>query len=439
MTIKTRIRLIRLGIVLLILFCVHLYVQNKILKNIKDLTTPEEYKAAKASLKEKISIPPEWRTVPEYPEELKKQLHDFTALWSNSSQLQDDNWDKNMKPLFNMVYDGEEIDQVERNNVVAHVKRFGELEDSLRKLIDTPGYSLNCLYYMGWFVGTREHDIYRNMSATLFLEANLKCDEGRYRMASKTALALLESTKYQTPVCIFTYSDSLRTIRRAAVCFSRVATKGCMNNWLLRQNLIDLNEREEQGLLEFTDRSTEMETAALMHDMIRHGAEIDLSRERTKKAWAQIIVGGMIESLEEDMDAKDKDISKTASFLANGIIKIAIKYPPVSELLAFMFFGKIEQRANLESPVQRYYDLARLNIAARILELENREIPADSSGIPEDLIPKKLTDPDSGLPYKWSDDINAYYSIGPDKADNGCAVFYDPTNGVESSGDTWIR
>ena len=84
-----------------------------------------------------------------------------------------------------------------------------------------------------------------------------------------------------------------------------------------------------------------------------------------------------------------------------------------------------------------FFDLAYLSLGKRILELEGKEISEDSISL---LFGTQLPeDPYSQKPYLFDPDEGLFYSVGPDKVSNNNQVIYDPTNGINSSGDINIK
>lgn len=84
------------------------------------------------------------------------------------------------------------------------------------------------------------------------------------------------------------------------------------------------------------------------------------------------------------------------------------------------------------------YRLAEAALARRLAELEG----ATSITSARELVPKYLSreplDPFTSASLRMSTG-KQFYSVGPDKRDDGGTIQYDPTNGLVSSGDVMIR
>lgn len=81
-------------------------------------------------------------------------------------------------------------------------------------------------------------------------------------------------------------------------------------------------------------------------------------------------------------------------------------------------------------------DLVRLFIAQRIEALTGATGGTTS---PQEIVKKHFTneprDPFTGIDYKFDGREQSFYSVGPDKADDGNWIEYDTTNGTLSQGD----
>lgn len=81
------------------------------------------------------------------------------------------------------------------------------------------------------------------------------------------------------------------------------------------------------------------------------------------------------------------------------------------------------------------FDLARILIAQRILELQGKGKASSVVDLVPDLLPEEPLDPFVEQPYRYAEERHCFYSAGPDGEDNRVMLFYDPTNGTLSAGD----
>ena len=54
-------------------------------------------------------------------------------------------------------------------------------------------------------------------------------------------------------------------------------------------------------------------------------------------------------------------------------------------------------------------------------------------------LPPVPNDPFTSGPFLYSKQVDAYYSVGPDKTDDKTAVKFDASNGTMSKGDIWLE
>ena len=68
----------------------------------------------------------------------------------------------------------------------------------------------------------------------------------------------------------------------------------------------------------------------------------------------------------------------------------------------------------------------------------NGRTPESAADFVPLLLPKEPKDLFSEKSYNLNAEKNIFYSIGPDKDDDKCAITYDPTNGTLSNGDIFF-
>ena len=84
------------------------------------------------------------------------------------------------------------------------------------------------------------------------------------------------------------------------------------------------------------------------------------------------------------------------------------------------------------------YDLARLELAARIEELEGRLRPTRVEDLAPEYFDAPLLDPFTGKPYLYSATREAFYSIGPDGVDDGAGTRLEVNPQKSNAGDYWL-
>lgn len=82
------------------------------------------------------------------------------------------------------------------------------------------------------------------------------------------------------------------------------------------------------------------------------------------------------------------------------------------------------------------YDLACLELARRIRQLEgDTTVLTTSAEFYPQYLSTELHDPFTASEFLWDASSQQFYSVGPDKTDEGNRLEYDPTNGISSAGD----
>lgn len=96
---------------------------------------------------------------------------------------------------------------------------------------------------------------------------------------------------------------------------------------------------------------------------------------------------------------------------------------------------QLEEAIISEKVARVRYDIARLMLAARIVELDGKATSSSLALYVPDYLPEMPLDPFTGAEYHWNDATGQFYSIGPDQTDQKGSIIFNVYHGKTSAGD----
>jgi hypothetical protein len=218
----------------------------------------------------------------------------------------------------------------------------------------------------------------------------------------------------------------------AAQCIAELAPQ-CDDPEMLRSLLEKMNDLDSQLNMRVLDEVRLVEMVGYLRECVRQGHEVDLESETTledlHQQWIECAGAGLWYEAYEGELAGPIIRRLPKSFPGVSQIRAEIRYRISRPLVSNIRMSEVVAEAG--------YDLARLTVASRIHELETGTRPSTVDELSEYFTDTSV-DPFTDETYRYDEQDEVFYSIGPDENDDGAAVRYDATNGTISSGDIFF-
>jgi len=281
---------------------------------------------------------------------------------------------------------------------------------------------------------------HQRLSKLLTLKAVLQCRDGNCSESLDLITVVLRLSK--------TSSISLLVNRVVAMAMQGNVSYGlegiaryCSDPDALRLALSRINPVANSSAISSNTLQHGYDSIGTLHRWKRDGYPLDIEPGKRAPHYARQRAMLIVEASNYILDNLPPDDPRHQIYTYREPIGTTGK---VFYWLAFYFgadyFYKVEitdlasARIRVASSSARL-DLARLQMAQRILELDGRPIPTSAKAYVPEFFEAELKDPFTGAAYLWDDAHKRFYSPGPDQVDNNLTVTYDPTNGTVSSGD----
>jgi hypothetical protein len=239
--------------------------------------------------------------------------------------------------------------------------------------------------------------------------------------AINSALAILCLGRRAGAAPVIAHLVAVKLQGTCATILSRLCME-CNNADLLRFTLEKLNRNEDALYPMVLAMAGVLPNISNVRGLIRHGHPADLAPGHPECYYQAQWFKGMWTPTNGDMPVsmQNKDLTR----MVNCILFCEIARPN----------AKIASARECCS--KAIYDLARLQISRRILLLDNEIKDNQNASSPvAGHLETDTKDPFTDNAYRWSDERQSYYSVGPDRVDQLAREQYDPKNGDFSPGD----
>lgn len=371
--------------------------------------TPEEIQAMTAFFEEPVEIPSGWQIVEPFPSEVVEageKVRTLAAQTSNRSM----EWSELLKRL----QQGESLTNAEWDRLKETVEREQPLIDAIKTLARTPGYELEA------FPSGESGDdlpnllLFQNSLYLLCNQAYLQGRIDRWEEAFDSALTGLHLAVRHPASTLIAHLIGLTGENLASQCISNLALQ-CNDPAILQNVLLRMEALDSRINLQCLGDAGWVDMVGMLRSASRRGMPVDLASRQPKidflRQWMKL------------SGSSGSAIQET---------EIPILSRSIMETLYTIWIPNAEEAQVRENAAHAQFDLARLTVARRIDTLSHAEDPGKGTTV---KLAGQLTDPFTDAPYLYSEARQAYYSAGPDQADQGMTVPYDPTNGTVSEGD----
>jgi hypothetical protein len=353
---------------------------------------------------EPVTLPVAWRTIEPFPAELIESCDALENAYSTATaKAQSDDFDWSIRYLpSERILKGEALEDAEWEQLTSFVERYQLVGEAARKFSTAPDYDLNVTE-----TGTQSMGVCMYVTAQyLWAEGCLHAREGRWREAFEDALLSLRLARRHEVSTLGVHSHAL-AIESGGARLAGYLAQLCDDPGTLRWALEEMNRLAPK--LDINTRQ-DVKLISVIGDLrwyARQGAVVDLDSPAPRGYF----FGQTI------------DLYRTSGRLAGASWKeraAARHWGQFRSSAEFMYktalphLGKGWAWREMETRAE--FDMARLEIAKRIEELENPgEIPP-----PGDLLakyfPDGLEDPFSpGNSYQWYEKGRHFYSVGPSR------------------------
>jgi len=384
-----------------------------------------------AFFEEPVELPEEWRKVEPFPEDLVTAGRE---LRENLQTANAEAWSERWRPVFETLQSGRTISESEWSDLRKALGEFRNVPGAAARFVEIPGYDLEAFPPTdpdsGYIDG---HSLYL-APEILCLNSYLLAHDGNWAEAFHPCLTCLRMAERHPASSCVTHSLAIIWERNAARCLSNLAGE-CDDIGARRALLVEMNRLDGKINLDaFTDPLL-IDSVGRLRWYARRGKSVGLESGLTR--------ADLFRRSQDAQGEEPEPLRFSYLFGTYGRLVLArsvfIRDAPFSRLGGEHFYryimpnyraGRIDEQA-----AEADFDIARLTVAARIEELETGRPPGDVSALVEKYFPGGLTDPFADAAYRRDPRGNTLYSIGPDHADNGNRIRYDPTNGTDSAGD----
>ena len=436
-----------------------------------DTITPERKTAIAEAEAKVVQLPPEWHVpATQIPQEVAMFQRDFSrdveAIRKNHEALitgLGDDYDTTHTLFGRMGYAITPLDEGQRTSYSLMIAELEPITDRATSVTALPDYNVDNVLEMPRFM---ELQIFAKL---MRVKANVEAVDGHCIKAMDSAMLPLAIMRRLPQSQLITH---LIGVAITAICSEAIGeiAETCSDVAALRHGLAIMNERRDIATVVPKDFIQYADEFAYLRSAAANGAPIDLSAQTRAQYWNQYLwvmspayfrwllvhlppgdyrIPAVRRSLDErtpkstsrwnwerlfgDLIAEDNP-SKMMPLarLASGLLG--------TNVVAYLMTTatpNFEETITRTEVSEALYDLARLRLAQRIVELDQGSSTTAASERIE-MIKAYLkpfpSDPFSGSDFLL-DEYGRFYSVGPDKHDDHNIIIYNATNGTISSGD----
>jgi len=424
-----------LGILILgLLFAAPYLVRVYVDSHIRSAVPPQVYKEVINFFEEPVELPKDWQTVSPYSEELltaQKKFDDELSQWTGQEEA------LKHPEVFEKLNAAIEITSDDWLEAIPKIKQTESLLQRIVEFVNCDDYQLQA-----WpesdpnSILTNPNAAIKNtlmlqLAARIFVVRSFHfASEGRWEEAFNSSMMVLRMACRHPTGQIITHQLAVACEMIALKYQSRMVAE-CEDSKLLRNALEEMNSLDK-SINHTTDLNVYLlDVVGGLRHHIRKGVEIDLSvneppayffelLSRYGFPWVPQIPKTGFAKVGDSLRQPHSPIMRLLGF--NRIL-LAVAIPNVMET-------QIRQQS-----AHAQFDLTRLILVHRILELEGGQKISNTEEIVPAFIEGELIDPFSEKTYLWDATNEAFYSVAPNKIDEGNAIRYSPTNGTTSAGD----
>lgn len=397
---------------------------------------------------EPVQFPAEWsRADPFDPVLIQAELDVQKAWTACSASINLHTRDASIQNLLGKVFEGEALHEDERTTLSVLAKAAVPFLDECSRTVTLAGYEAgisepghhSAINWYTWQIAAQ----------AACAQAFVLAEEGKWEPAFDYALLPLRRAQRHPANFLVLHLISLGCQSVAARSLDALAVE-CPDPRLLRRTLEEMNRLRDRVNHNIMEQGDLADYLGQLRSYRRGGYPADLFPGKPKMHYMSLALEAsldfpqwMVENLPPGDPRRvtyQKMIPGAGSGgPGSGPVSARLGLRGMRTLFPEMLYRL--GRPSLQVPRIReqtalaLYDLARLRLATRILELEGK---GDGTGDEEQvsrLLTEMPVDPFSGASFLRDEAAGVYYSVGPDGGDDRLGEIYDPTNGTISRGD----
>jgi hypothetical protein len=450
-----------IAVVATFLFFGWLHLRRTMLNPYLRFGSPEGAARLEAFFNDPITLPKEWQEVKPFPPDLVEAAEslrnefwklpggnaheaneDETNFFSLMSESEESNERfarypglneptlKDKRGFFEEVFEGREPTVEDWESVRTRLAETYAILEAAKKLIRHPSYEMEAAPYPFPpgkqlrndpdvpFFEEPDSLLLMHLGRLFCLKAQCASEERRWADAIGDSLLAIQIARRQNASSLIFHFYAHAIVTLGVSSLFQVAAK-CPDEDLLLSSLTQLGNQEPWIVPIIRQSDVLTDTVSILRRKIRLGRKVDLSRTVPAGDFYKENMGKMV-------SLHDVDFRNPRDIL--DLLESFILFLPVEESYARTMYwisaetGTDEATNELVSKVR--FDLLRIHLANRILELEQGKRTDRSVDFVPRFFPEDLHDPFANAPYLWDATNETFYSIGPDKIDQGNDLTY---------------
>jgi len=422
--------LLVLAIILLAPILLRFYIEY----TIRNHLGPQDYKEFVRYFDQPIELPKEWQAVAPYSEKLlagRTKLDDELSQWAEQEKHFEH------PEVFKKFNDGIEFTPQDWEEAQTNVNGAESLLQAIEHFISYEDYEVQAwpqpdpkVLLANPNAASRNTFIFQTASRCFVIRGLLYANERRWEEAFNSNLMVLHMSSRHPAGRLIDELVALACEMLACKYQSNLVAE-CEDSKLLTETLQEMNALDGSLNHITTVNPYLIEIIGGLRQHKRNGIEIDLSVKEPTAYFVRILCR---HGLPGRPQPRLTGFAKLGNSLLGpqGLIGRLLGIERLGMCYSMPNFQEIQIR---KQSARAQYDLARLRLVNRILELEGGQKISNTEDIAPKFIQQKLIDPFSEKPYLWDVSTELFYSIGPNKINEENAFRYSPTNGSKSAGD----
>lgn len=423
--------------------------------------SPEELAEQERFFTEPIELPEEWQVVEPFPSDLIQAASDYYEALADavresssimtipSESLFDAATTAGEEPIPNemkeswaeqsalrsflaipahdnsythaQLYWGEEVSEEDWAEIESKLEQTRPILDAASRMIEHPSYEMEAVppnpfdYDLGpEFVDPDTLTLW-TVSTLIILKGHLAARDGDWEEAWKQGLLALRAAR-RHPASESTLHMNGHSIMGSCTSAFYYFTSQCPSKGILESVLSLLNELDRSLNPGALKDERLLNLVADSRRNIRRGANIDLTGKIPAGDFYKSTIGEM------KPDANAAFSTRVLYRLLGPFVDLEGFFLRIFYQVGSPFFESGQRR---EKEAEAQFDILRLAIANRILELEGDPITEDPGDFAPRFFEEVPVDPFTGSPYLWDASNTMFYSMGPDGVDDLNEIPFD--------------
>jgi hypothetical protein len=375
---------------------IRLYIENKL--------GPEQYAEFRKYFDDPVTLPEEWRVVEPFPADLIEAAAQFAE--AKSALLKSSSggiiWKEH---LYGGLKNSGDLPPDKWEKVHSIISEHTEVLDAYSKLVDHPNFELAVLPIDSKW-GTL--DLYKISEYTkvLCLKAHEDAHQGDLEKALDSILTVFRGARHHSAGTLMEYMVATVLVGIAVGEVEPVASR-CADPTLLRRVLSELNELDATINQEFPSSPLLSDAVGQLRIFKRLGSKVDLETPQPPAGFNRQALRIQIEKYPDSFTHLER-------LTKSGFLRLRLRlerFAWQNDVVSLLFLSQELQSADAWKSLSGFeedalrtaqqFDLARLFLVKRILEMEGRETPTTVAELVPEFFEEEPLDSITGEPYKW--------------------------------------